>query len=449
MYAKSKTALILKRLLVAFDAEKDLEEFRSVLRQDLIKAVRKILPSYFQGIKDIYACKQKAREMEALLLKCEADLEARNKFEGEEREESPHSLMFVMYLLAQHFLKVGDLDKALAYCSKAEDYCPTFVEVYMLKAKILRARFDYEAAAQTMADSQPIDKADRYLANKTAKYLLLNNQILEGDTMFKSFIYQSSNVEKSIHTLQKMFYEMWLGKAYIRQRKWARGLRQFKFVYQHICEISEDQLDFFQYMLRKTSLVPFVEVVKFNTESFKSDHRFVKGLGYFLRYGVRYRRNLPIQEAKIAEHLKKHPEEDEKKYRKALEKQERSGVVACDKEVAEELDLDGKKALDSLPLAQAAVLLSKTQTRDAALARVAYMSLFDYYFEQSRPLIIRKNAARSQVPPQARSPAPRRARRPRPQSAPVSPAYACLTQSKPKSSTRLLLACSRSSRKAS
>lgn len=383
MYAKSKSTLVLRRLLVALDAEKDQEEFRQLLRQDLIKAVRKILPSYFQGIKDIYACKQKARLMEALLLQSEADLEKNGRFEGEEKEESPHSQMFVTYLLSQHFLKVEDLDKALSYCLKTEDYCPTFTEVYLLKAKIFRARFDYEAAAQTMAENQPIDKADRYLANKTSKYLLLNNQIVEGDAMFKSFIYQSSNVEKSIHTLQKMFYEMWLGKAYIRQRKWARGLRQFKFVYQHICEISEDQLDFFQYMLRKTSLVPFVEVVKFNTETFKSDHRFVKGLGYFLRYGVRYRRNLPVQEAKIAEHLKQHPEEDEKKYRKALEKQEKTGVVACDKEVAEELDLDGKKALDSLPLAHAALLLSKTRTQDRGLARVAFMSLFDYYFEQS------------------------------------------------------------------
>ena len=385
MYKKSSTALILKRLLVALDAETDLEEFRALLKADLVKAVRKILPSYFQGIKDIYACKKKAQELERLLLKCEGDLEKENRFEGEEQEESPHSLMFVMYLLSQHYLKLGELARSLEYCLKAEDYCPTFVEVYLLKAKILRAQFDYEAAAQTMSEHQVIDKADRYLANKTAKYLLLNNQIVEGDTIFKSFIYQSSNVEKSIHTLQKMFYEMWLGKAYIRQRNWARGLRQFKFVYQHICEISEDQLDFFQYMLRKTGLVPFVEVVKFNTETFKSDHRFVKGLGYLLRYGVRYRRCLPVQEAKIADHLQKHPQEDEKKYRKALERAEKTGVVSCDKEVAEELDLDGKKALDSLPLAQAAVLLSKTRTPDAGLARLAYMSLFDYYFDQSSP----------------------------------------------------------------
>lgn len=383
MYQKTKSALLLRRLLEAIDAETDMDYFKQVVRADFIKAVRKILPSYFQGIRVLYHCSKKAQAFETILLDALQQLEKNNKFDGESQEETPHSQMFVMYLLSYHYKQLGQLEKALDYCNKTEEYCPTFVEVYILKAKIYKKLFNYEEAAKTLKENHTIDKADRYLTNITAEYLLLNNQIVEGDECFKSFIYQSANVEKSIHNLQKSFYEIWLGKAYIRQRKWGRGLRQFKFVLQHVNEIMEDQLEFFQYMLRKTSLVSLVEVVKFNTETFKSDFRFVRGLGYLIKYGVRYNRNLPVEDGKIKAIASANPAEDEKKLKKLLERRDRVGVISCEKDLSEELDLEGKKTLENLPLAQAALLLFKTQTEDPELKTIAWGALFDYYFDSS------------------------------------------------------------------
>lgn len=386
IYEKTKSALVFRRLLEAIDSKTDLEYFKQVVRADFIKAVRKILPSYFQGVKALYHCSAKASAFESILVQSLEQLEKNNKFDGESKEETPHSQMFVMYILSHHYKQVGQIAKALEYCEKTEEYCPTFVEVYILKAKIFKKLGDYESAAKLLKENHTIDKADRYLTNITAKYLLLNNQIVEGDECFKSFVYQAAQVEKSIHNLQKSFYEIWLGKAYIRQRKWGRGLRQFKFVYQHVNEIMEDQLEFFQYMLRKTSLVSLVEVVKFNTETFKSDFRFVRGLGYLLKYGVRHQRNLPVEDGKIKAIVAANPAEDEKKLKKALEKRDRTGVITCEKELAEDLDLEGKKTLEAngLPMAQAALMLSKTQTQDPALKRLAWSSLFDYYFDNSR-----------------------------------------------------------------
>lgn len=383
LYEKSKSSLVFRRLIAAIDSEKDLDYFKKIVRKDFISAVRKILPSYFQGIKELYNCPKKTQAFESILLESYDQIDKNEKFDGEDKEESPHSLMFVSYVLAYHYKKVGNLPKALEHCNFTEEYCPTFIEVYILKAKIYKAMMDYESAAKVLKENHTIDKADRYMTNIAAKYLLLNNQIQEGDECFKSFVYQSSSTEKSIHNLQKSFYEIWLGKAYIRQRKWGRGLRQFQFVYQHVCEIAEDQLEFFQYMLRKTSLVSLVEVVKFNTETFKSDFRFVRGLGYLLKYGIRHLRNVPIEESKIKAIVSANPAEDEKKLKKALERRDRTGTVTCDKEITEELDLEGKKALENLPLAQAAQLLLKTRTEDPSLKRIAWNSLFDYYFHNS------------------------------------------------------------------
>lgn len=386
MYEKTKSSLVFRRLIEAIDSSSDIEYFKKLVRADFVKAVRKILPSYFQSIKELYHCNIKVKAFETILLDSLEQLEKTNRFEGETKEETPHSQMFVMYLLSHHYKQVGQFEKALEYCEKTEEYCPTFVEVYILKAKIYKKLGNYEAAASTLKENHTIDKADRYLTNITAKYLLLNNQIQEGDDCFKSFVYQAAQVEKSIHNLQKSFYEIWLGKAYIRQRKWGRGLRQFKFVFQHVNEIVEDQLEFFQYMLRKTSLVSLAEVVKFNTETFFSDFRLVKGLGYLLKYGIRHERNLPVEEGKIKAIVAADPSEDEKKLKKALEKRDRTGVITCDKELAEDLDLEGKKTLESggLPLAQAAQMLFKTQTEDPSLKRLAWSSLFDYYFEKSK-----------------------------------------------------------------
>lgn len=386
MYEKTKSSLVFRTLIEALDSSTDIESFKLLVRADFIKAVRKILPSYFQSIKELYQCSIKTKAFESILLESIEQLEKNNRFDGETKEETPHSMMFVMYLLSHHYKEIGQLDKALEYCEKTEEYCPTFVEVYILKAKIYKKLGRYELAAKTLKETHTIDKADRYLTNITAKYLLLNNQIQEGDECFKSFVYQAAQVEKSIHNLQKSFYEIWLGKAYIRQRKWGRGLRQFKFVYQHINEIIEDQLEFFQYMLRKTSLVSLVEVVKFNTQTFMSDFRLVRGLGYLLKYGIRHLRNIPVEEGKIKAIVAADPTEDEKKLKKALEKRDRTGVITCDKELAEELDLEGKKTLEAggLPLAQAAQMLFKTQTDDPALKRLAWSSLFDYYLHNSK-----------------------------------------------------------------
>ena len=380
----TKSPLIFKKLIAELKTESELDYFKEILRGDFIKAVRKILPSYFQGIKTIYTCPIKTKFFEELLLKNAESLKTNLRFEGEQQEENPHSEMFVLYLLGQHYLQIGDLDKAMQYCTQAEDFCPTFVEIYLLKAEIYKKQLDYEKAASTLKNIYTIDKADRFLTNITAEYLLLNNEIAEGDTIFKSFIYQAVQPEKSIHTLQKMFYQTWLGKAYVRHRKWGRALRQFEFIYQNIVEIMEDQLEFYYYMLRKTSLTSLVQIVNFNCDSLKSDQRLVRGLGYLVKYALRYKRNLSIEDTrfKAANPNELAPELD-KKFKKYMEKRERVGVINCDKTLSDELDLEGKNTLSNIKLAESVKMLAKSQTQDPTLIHLAWSSLFDYYFGQS------------------------------------------------------------------
>lgn len=148
--------------------------------------------------------------------------------------------------------------------------------------------FKYQEAAAVLEEYNKIDKADRYIVNKTSKYLMRNGAIQRADTLFKSFVFRHEKLEKTIHTLQKFWYELAMGNALCKQRKWKRGLRMFGFFEENLNVITEDQSDFYNFALRKFSIIQFIDMVRFNTSSIRQDKRFIKGLTNFLRNSVIY-----------------------------------------------------------------------------------------------------------------------------------------------------------------
>lgn len=85
-----------------------------------------------------------------------------------------------------------------------------------------------------------MDLADRYPNNLTVKYQLRNNDIEAGESLLKTFIRDSSDA--NIHELQYMWYENEMGNAYLRQKQYGPGLRQFKFIEKHFQDFYEDQV---------------------------------------------------------------------------------------------------------------------------------------------------------------------------------------------------------------
>ncbi len=53
-------------------------------------------------------------------------------------EEPPSTLLWTKALLAQHFNTVGDLSRALELIEQAIEHTPTEVQLYMIKARILK-----------------------------------------------------------------------------------------------------------------------------------------------------------------------------------------------------------------------------------------------------------------------------------------------------------------------
>ena len=61
------------------------------------------------------------------------------------------------------------------------------------------------------------------------RYAIKNNNFEKVDELMPLFI-QDSNVDKQIHTLQYIWYEVEMGKAYLRVNEWGKAMRQFKYI---------------------------------------------------------------------------------------------------------------------------------------------------------------------------------------------------------------------------
>lgn len=48
--------------------------------------------------------------------------------------------------------------------------------------------------------------------------------------------------DENVHELQTMWFEIELGKAFLRKNDFGSGLRQFKFIEKHFLDMYEDQV---------------------------------------------------------------------------------------------------------------------------------------------------------------------------------------------------------------
>ena len=144
------------------------------------------------------------------------NLEENNKFVGSEALEFPTVLMYTYFMLGWHYFFQRDFEKALEYSIKCEKHTPTFIENIILQAKCLKRLHRCNQASSKMQQYYKVDKADRYLINKTVKYMLRNGEVQEADTLFKTFMFRHENVEETLHSLQKIWYERSMATALAR-----------------------------------------------------------------------------------------------------------------------------------------------------------------------------------------------------------------------------------------
>jgi peptide alpha-N-acetyltransferase len=179
------------------------------------------------------------------------------------RKSDPLFLTHALMSLAHHFDFVGDFTLALEKVEQAITISPELVDLYVLKAKILKHSGKQKEASETWETARNLDLADRYLNSKSVKALLRLGEIEKAKEIVMLFSKDSQTSTKSNLTeMQCMWWEFELGNALAAKGDTEDALKVWNDTKKHFDDMTEDEFDFAFYCLRKMTLRAYVDFLK-------------------------------------------------------------------------------------------------------------------------------------------------------------------------------------------
>eukprot|EP00123_Amoebidium_parasiticum_P017809 comp23996_c0_seq1/m.42678 comp23996_c0_seq1/g.42678 ORF comp23996_c0_seq1/g.42678 comp23996_c0_seq1/m.42678 type:complete len:829 (-) comp23996_c0_seq1:215-2701(-) len=218
----------------------------------------------FSTIKAIYRYTEKAAVFGELAEGYVKEYLASGRLTDKEdaRVEAPSARLWIELFLAQHYDRLRQLDKALAHVDAALEHTPTFIELYVHKARIYRHAGDYQKAADLMNQARELDTADRFLNSKCVKYMLRADRVKEAEETVGLFTREGVDQVDNLVDMQCMWFEQRCGDSYLRQRKYGNALKNYHQVEKHFADITDDQFDFHMYCMRKMTLRSYVRLLR-------------------------------------------------------------------------------------------------------------------------------------------------------------------------------------------
>lgn len=149
-------------------------EFEERVRLYLLDRLRRGVPSLFVDVKSLYANPSKHSVIEEVTTQFRTDLETslQSPPPSPDEAESPTTLVWTLYFLAQHYSFLRRYEEALETINFAIEYTPTLPELYACKARILKRAGDLVGAVREIEEARCLDGQDRFLNTKSAKYHL-------------------------------------------------------------------------------------------------------------------------------------------------------------------------------------------------------------------------------------------------------------------------------------
>ena len=152
------------------------DNFQNLARAYLLDGFRKGLPSLFSDVKGLYTNPAKLQAVEELVLEMKQDeaLAPRPSAPNDSSAlpESPTTYLWILYFLAQHYSHTRRYSEALDILNEAITHTPTLPELYTCKGRVLKRAGDLIGAVQCLEEARLLDKQDRFLNTKSAKYHL-------------------------------------------------------------------------------------------------------------------------------------------------------------------------------------------------------------------------------------------------------------------------------------
>jgi len=209
-----------------------------------------------------------------------ASLTSTSKFPGDNDEAPSSSILWAMYLKVQLLEFSGELEEALTLIEKCIKSNPDCVDIYERKARLLKLSGDIQTAAECLDKARELDLQDRYINNKTTKYMLRADRDETALERISLFTRHEGNPSQNLYDMQCVWYELEAAASFARQRKWGQSLKKYAAVEKHFEDYNEDQFDFHSYCIRKVTLRSYMSVLRFEDEIFgeKSYRKAAEGL---------------------------------------------------------------------------------------------------------------------------------------------------------------------------
>ncbi|CAM6079648.1 unnamed protein product [Sphagnum tenellum] len=250
---------------------------RSYIRPFLTKGV----PSLFSDLRPLYDHPDKADILEKIICEVELSLQATGSFPESSVVEPPSTLMWTLFLLAQHFDRRRQYDKALEKIDAAIAHTPTAIDLYLVKGRILKHGGDAVAAAAFANEARTMDLADRFLNSESVKRMLQADQVELAEKTAVLFT-KDGDQHNNLFDMQCMWYELASGDSYFRQGMMGKALKKYLAVEKHYNDMVEDQFDFHTYCLRKMTLRAYIRMLRFQ-DHLHSHHFFCRAAGAAIR----------------------------------------------------------------------------------------------------------------------------------------------------------------------
>ncbi|KAF5466665.1 hypothetical protein F2P56_016572 [Juglans regia] len=296
------------------------DRFQEAAENYIRPLVIKGVPSLFSDLSPLYDHPCKVDILEQLMLKLEHSIRTTSQYPGRAEKEPPSTLMWSLFLLAQHYDRRGQYDIALSKINEAIEHTPTVIDLYSAKSRILKHAGDLAAAAALADEARCMDLADRYINSDCVKRMLQADQVALAEKTAVLFT-KDGDQHNNLHDMQCMWYELASGESYFRQGDLGRALKKFLAVEKHYADITEDQFDFHSYCLRKMTLRAYVEMLRFQ-DSLHSHAYFHKAAAGAIRCYLKLYDSPPKSTAEEDDDMSKLLPSQKKKMRQKQRKAE-------------------------------------------------------------------------------------------------------------------------------
>jgi peptide alpha-N-acetyltransferase len=185
--------------------------FEIKAKEYVLTQLKRGVPSTFVNIKLLIKNKKKQKIIEQFVL---------NFYNNEVPNiENPTIKLWTQYFLAQNYLYLNNLSEANKFIDEALNHSPTLVELYIMKARIVKHEGDLQKACEIMDKGRQLDLQDRFVNSKATKYFFRANKVDEGIdciSLFTKLDEKAVNGCKDLHTMQANWVLLESAEAYTR-----------------------------------------------------------------------------------------------------------------------------------------------------------------------------------------------------------------------------------------